>query len=78
MKLCEKLSEENIHCHIRLSNGEESVELYWNGEEFIGEDHIKTDKLYADFTNDEAIISNLQKLFEKGTFENESYRMEIL
>ena len=78
MKLCEKLSEENIHCNIRLTNGEETVELYWNGEDFIGEDNIKTNRLYNDFTNDECIIGNLKRLFENGVFENELYRLEII
>ena len=78
MKLCEKLSEENIHCNILLTNGEENVELYWNGDEFIGEDKIHSLTLYNDFTNDEHIIENLKKLFENGSFENESYRMELM
>ena len=78
MRLCDKLSEENIHCDIRLSNGEETVEIYWNGEDFVGEDNIKTNRLYNAFINDENIIENLKELFQKCTIECDGYRMEII
>lgn len=78
MILCDKLSEENIHCHIRLSNGEETVEIYWNGEDFVGEDNIKTNRLYNAFINDENIIENLKELFQKCTIECDGYRMELI
>lgn len=78
MMLCDKLSEENIRCNIILSNDEESVTLYWNGEEFVGEDKIESDRLYNDFGNDELLMKNFRKLLETGVFEGESYRMEII
>jgi hypothetical protein len=78
MILCDKLSEENIHCDIRLSNGEETVEIYWNGEDFVGEDNIKTNRLYNAFINDENIIENLKELFQKCTIECDDYRMELI
>ena len=76
MILCDKLSEENIICNFLLSNGEESVMVYWDGDDFstIGE----VPEFYAIFDNDENIMKNFRELLEKGVFECDSYKMELV
>ena len=77
MILCDKLSEENINCRFLLSNENETVEIYWNGEDMIGEDEITDKSLYRAFTEDENIIEHFLELLEKGVFECDSYKMEL-
>ena len=75
MKLCDKISVENIRCSILLSDKNGSAVVHWNGEDFVC---TSESELFARFDNDVNNMHFFLTCLEKGGCNCGSYDMEIM